>query len=482
MKKIFSISVAAFALSVLLAACGGSNKSRSLLESVSSFLNGNEAVVGFGAASLGDVLTKTDYESEAKIKALMNGTIGQLKSSVNMDEPIYFALEGPLSNGNPTATYLFLEVKNADSLKVNLTKNGFEVKEGKAFQYFQDGDLNLAFDKHLAVALIQNNVEDPVAALSTVYNKTKGDVSTGYIADILKKKDDLVYGVNLANLYGTSNTDLEDLSADKQKELRAMLQNSFVEMGLRFEDGAIVMESKNHFSEALKSKLFLGTDAGAKILNNLGKGRPFMGASLNIDAKRLQEFLNEYAPNAMRDLSEDIGGEFEMAMALADYDVSKVIDGRMGALIFGDIASVMGEEGVTPDLNFFVGLAGYGKTFGTALKGQMADNFEVVNLTDTGIFAYTSSKNVGNAVSLPDAGTNFGKNTFNFFIDLSDVDLSSFQLEGPSKFAEMVKYVQIDYGIAGGKITIQARDGKENILKQVFRKALNLFEDELSMM
>ncbi len=481
MKKIVSISFAVVVLSLFLMACGGSGKSRSLLESFSSFLNGNEAVVGFGSARLGDILSKTDYESEAKIKAVMNGPVSQLKNSINMDEPVYFALEGPFENGNPVATYLFIEVKNADSLKANLTKNGFEVKESKSFQYLQDGDLNLAFNNNLAVALIQNDVEDPVASLGKIYDRAKGDVSTGYIADILKKKDDLVYGVSLANLYGTSNTDLEDLSAEKQKELRAMLQNSYVETGLRFEDGAIVIESKNHFSDALKSKLFFGTDSGAKILNNLGNGKPFMGASLNIDTKKMQEFLSEYAPNAMRDLSEDIGGEFEVAMTLANYDVSKIIDGKLGALIFGDIASAMG-DGVTPDINFFIGLAGHGKTFGSAIREKMTEDFEVVNLTDAGIFAYSSSKNVGNAVSLPDAGNNFGKGTFNFFIDLSDVDMSSFQLDGPSKFVEMVKYVQIDYGIDGGKMTIKAREGKENILKQVFQKALNIFEDELTMM
>lgn len=478
MKKIFSFSFAVVAFSLFLTACGG-GKSRSLIESVSSFLNGNETIVGFGSARVGGILSKTGYEEEAKIKALFNEPLGQLKNSVNLDQPVYFALEGPFVNENPAAAYLFLEVKNADSLKANLTKNGFEVKEGKGFHYLQDGDFNLAFDDRLVFVVIKNGVEDPKTELARVIDRTKGDVSTGHIADILTKKDDIVYGASLANLYGTSNTDLEDLSEDKQKELRAMLQNSYIESGLKFENGAIVLETKNHFSDALKNKLFLSADSGAKILNNLGKGKPFMGASLNIDTKRLQEFLSEYAPNAMKDLSEDIGGEFEIAMVLANYDISKLIDGRLGMLAYGDLSQAF--DGVTPDFNFFIGLAGHGKTFGSSIKDQMSENLEVVNLTDSGIYGYSSSDYVGNDVAIPEAGKNFGKNTFNYFIDLSEVDLTEFNLDGGAEFVELIKYITLDYGIDGGKMTIQARDGKENALKQVFRKALNIFEDEIAI-
>lgn len=479
MKKSFSFSLIIITVSLIFTACGNSGKSRAVVESVSSFLNGNETIIGFGSARLGEILDKTGYESEAKIKAVLNQPLGQLKSSLNMNQPIYFAIEGPIVDGNPTASYLFMEVKNQDSLKSNLTKNGFEVKEDKEFYYLQDGDLNLAFNKTISIAVIKSDVDDAKSTLKAVFEKTKGDVSTGHIADILNKKDDIVYGASLANLYGTSNTDLEDLSSEKQKELRNMLQNSFVEMGARFENGAIIIESKNHFSDALKGKLFLSSDSSAKLVSNLGKGTPFMGASLNIDTKKLQEFLSEYAPNAMRDLSEDIGGEFEMAMALANYDLSKVIDGRMGALVFGDIASAI--DGMTPDINFFIGLSGLGKSFGSLLQEQMKDDYEVVNLTDKGIFAYSSAVNVGNNVKLPDAGSNFGKNTFNFYLDLSNVDFKEFQLDGPSKFVELVKYVTIDYGINGGKIVIQARDGKENALKQIFNKGIKIFEDEISI-
>lgn len=471
MKKLFNFSLL-LAFALIIASCG-SKKSRPLAESVSSFLNGNETIVGFGSLRIGDILTKSGYEEQTTVKALVGQTVNQLSNSFNLNEPVYYAMEGPLNN-NPTA-YLFIEVKNIDSLKANLTKNSFQIEKGSDFEYVQDGEVTLGFNKHLAIGIIKSGLENPKDAIKKLFDRTQGDVSTGHVADILAKKDDIVYGTSLANLYGTSNTDLATLSADKQKELRAMVQNSFVETGLRFENGVIVMETKNHFSDALKSKLFFTKDPGAKILTNLGKGKPFMGASLNIDAKKLQEFLNEFAPNAIKDFSEDTGGEFELAMAVVNYDISKLIDGRVGVIGFAELDALF----TTPSFNFFLGLAGHGKTFGTAIQNKLKEDFEIVNLTDSGIFGYSSETYSGNDVKLSEASKDFGKNSFNLFIDLSDADLESLELGSEMKFIELIKYITFEYGVEGGKVVIKARDDKENILKQAFKKGMNIVQEEM---
>ena len=67
------------------------------------------------------------------------------------------------------------------------------------------------------------------------------------------------------------------------------------------------------------------------------------------------------------------------------------------------------------------------------------------------------------------------------FIDLSDVNLDEFQLEGGAKMVELVKYISVYYNNEGGKLIIKAKDGKENALKQLFNKALKAFEDEIAI-
>ncbi len=478
MKRIFQSALFIFAVSLLLIACGKKSTTRPVAESVSSFLNGNTNIISFGAFNLNDVLNKTGYQDEPKIKILVNETFSQLQSSVNLETPVFYAVEGPLKDNNPAATYLFLEVKNSDSLKTNLVKNGFEVTDNKEFQYVSDGDMCLAFDKNIVTVIIKSGITDEKALLTAVRKRLTGDVSTGYVADILNQKNDFTFGVNLANLYSTSNTDLANLSAEKQKELTDMMANSFISGALNFNNGEMAFKVKNHFSDALKNKLFFLKDSNAKIVSNLGAGAPKAGLSLNLDTKKLQEFLNEYAPNAMDDLTEEIGGPFALAMLAADGDISKLIDGRIGALVFGDANNLM--SGLTPDLNFFIGLAGQGKKFGETIKEQLADKFKKVELTNAGIAGSSSLDFVGNSVQLPASAANFGKNSVDFFLDLSTVDAASFDLDGGMKFLELLKSVSFTYNSDGGEIIIKTKDNKDNILKQVLQKALQSFEDQLA--
>lgn len=463
---------------MMIMSCGG-KKDRPIIESVSAFLNENDAIIAFGSARIGEVLNKTNYQQEPKIKAFLSEPIGQLSSSINLDAPVYYAVEGPIVNGNPSATYLFAEIKDKNKLKENLEKNGFDIQKGKEFEFVQDGDMNLSFDEKLALIVIKNGVEKPESMLAEMRKKTYGDLSSGVVASVLNKKGDIVMGSSLANLYGTSNTDLENLSADKQKELKEMMNNSFIESEIRFENGEIVMETVNHFSDALKNKMFLRKESSAKVLDHLGNGSPRVGIAMNLDTKKLNEFLTDYAPNAMMDLSKQIGGSFAMAMMMVNYDISKLIDGRAGALVVGDAAQIM--EGMSPDFNFFVGLAGQGKTFGETLKSAIVDKFKVVNLTNEGISGFSNSNYAGKGIVLSEAAKGFGENSFDLFIDLDGLDMEEFQLDGGSKMVEVVKCIRLSADINGAKLVIKAKDGKENILNQMFKKALNVFEDELAL-
>lgn len=477
MKRITYSFFLILTMSLMIVSCGG-KKERPLIESVSAFINGNDAIIAFGSARIGEVLNKTNYQQEPKIKALLNEPIGQLSTSINMDSPVFYAVEGPIVDGNPIATYIFAEIKDKTKLKENLEKNGFDIQNAKEFEFVQDGDMNLSFDDKLALIVVKNGVENPKELLAELRSQTQGGLSTGVVANILNKKGDIVLGSNLENLYATSNTDLEELSAEKQKELKEMMKNSFVESEIRFENGEIVMETVNHFSAALKNKLFLRKENGAKVIENLGNGSPRVGVAINVDTKKLNEFLSDYAPNAMMDFSKEIGGTFAMAMMMVNYDISKLIDGRAGALVVGDATQIT--EGMTPDFNFFVGLAGQGKTFGETLKSAIVDKFKVVNLTNEGISGFSSAEFAGKGIVLSEAAKGFGESSFDLFIDLDGLDMEEFQLDGGAKMVEVIKYIKMSADINGSKLIIKAKDGKENILNQFFKKAMNVFEEELA--
>ncbi len=477
MKKILSIAV----LVLLIVSCGTDVSNRSLKDYFSSFLNGNETIVAFGSAELNTILDKTDYKSEPKINAFIGDILGQLSGSVNLDTPVYYAIEGPLVNDNPTATYIFLEVKNADSLKAHLTENGFDLNTFGDFDFCQDGDMNIGIENNLAVLILKGGDYKREELMATAFERTKGEVSGGNQQAILSKKSDIVMGVNLAAMYGTSNTDLEDLNDEKKKELKEMLKDSYIENSVRFEDGAIVMETKNHFSDALNRRMFFKSDNNAPIVAKLGQGSPRLGIAVNIDMKKLQAFIDDYSPETLEELSEDIGGPFTLAMMASGNDLSQLFNGQFGVVMVGDAGAVI--EGMTPAVNFHIGLGKKGEALGELMSGFLGENLAKIELTPNGISGYSDIEFVpasGSRLQLPEGCERFGQSAVSGFVNLDGVDMSSFMLEGEAKLIELVKYATFSYDEHGGSLIIKAKDGKENMLKQALDKFLKEAETNIS--
>ena len=75
--------------------------------------------------------------------------------------------------------------------------------------------------------------------------------------------------MHLANLYETSDTDLNKLDVEKQKEIKEMMSGAFIQTVFKFENGSAIIASKNIFSEKLKNELFFRSDNSSKIVNKL---------------------------------------------------------------------------------------------------------------------------------------------------------------------------------------------------------------------
>lgn len=476
MKRIIALAFAA----LLITACSDTSN-RTLKEYFSAFLNENTEIIAFGSTELKSILDKTDYSKEELVNAFLGDYLKSLEGSVHLEKPIYYAIEGPLDDEKPKATYLFLEVKDKEKLKENLTKNGFDFSEDGDIEYCADGDVAIGIENNLVVVVIKNEDYDPKKVLATVFEKTKNELSEGRIDEILNQKGDIVLGMNIENLYATSNTDLENLSADKQKELQTMLKDSYIQNSVRFEDGAIIIETKNYFSDALKKKLFLKSDASAPVLAKLGQGEPRMGLAFNLDMKKAQRFMDEFSPEALESLSEDLGGPFSLALMASGNDLSKLFDGNFGFVMMGDPTNMKG--GFTPDVNFHVGFGPLGSSLGSTLKELFQGGFAQIDVDTKGISGFTSlsyASTNGRSINIPQGCEDFGKNAVTAFVNLEGLDMSSFELEGEAKLIELVKYVNVSYGLEGGKITIMAKNGKENALKQVLQKIMSELESQFA--
>ncbi len=482
MKKFNSIlKITALALlTVFLTACGSSN-SGTAKDAISSFLGQNENVMAFGNADLKSVLSKADYKNIPKLGKLLGSEFEILEKVIDFSSPMYYAIEGPLdSNGNPEATYAFITIKDNEKFIDELTSRGFDVNKTGDLSYSEDGDFAIGMKNNIAIVVIQKKEFNAEKLMVDTFEKSEGDLCGGKTDEILAQTGDFVFGMNVASVYSSSNTELEKLSAEKKKSLKELVKDSYIQTVVKFEDGAAIIETKNHFSDALKAKMFFNSDTKAPVLRKLGKGNARVGLSTNIDMKKLQALMDEYSPGAISDLLGTLGRDAQMALMFTGSDLSKVFTGELGVVMLGDLGA---NGSMIPAFNVFLGLEKQGKELGEMAAGMVPSVAES-KVDSDGFKIYSSAEYASNngGLKLPTGCENFGKSGINAFVNLDGVNFDDFDLEGGANVIRVIKYITFEYNNEGGKIYIKAKEGKENILKQAMKVMVKELESEINNM
>jgi hypothetical protein len=465
----------------LLVSCG-KNDDRPMKEYISAFLNENNAVAAFGKADLDGILEKAEYKNVPKLGLILKKEIEGMEQELNTKAPIYFAFEGPFAeDGTPETSYLFLEVKNADSLEANIISRGYDVEKKGDLSYHASGDVAFGFKNNLLVLVTKKKEFDGEKLTKEAFEKVTGDISGGKIDDILSAEGDLVMGISVENLYGTSNTDLQNLSKEKQKQLQEMVADSYVMSTLEFQKGAAVFETRNLFSDGLAKRMFFKNDDRSTIRSALGSGEPRIGISANLDMKKMQAFMNEFSPNAMKDLAESIGGPAQFAlMAGGDEALSNVFSGQLGAVMVGE---AMAGGSLTPDFNFFVGLNKDGRAMAETFKIFLEAGMAQVKLDEKGLSGYSNAAYVpvqGKKITIPSGCEMFGKKGLTLFLNLDGLDMKQFDFEGEEKLIHLVKYATFEMDNSGSRLYLKARDDNKNAMKQIVQLLYEELADEIA--
>lgn len=478
MKNINNLFRIAFIAIVLISisACTTADGTKNAKDALSSFLNENDKVVAFGNANLKGIMTKSDYQNIPKFGKILNGEMETLEEMIDFDSPMYYALEGPIENG-PEVTYGFLQIKDSEKLVKKMTKDGFDFTKVDDISFTEDGDFALGLIENMAIVISKPGQFDGEKMMVEAFAKIKGKSSGGKIDEILAQEGDVVLGMNVSSLYSTSDKTLSGISVAKQKEIEELVKDSYVQTVFKFEDGAGIIESKNYFSTELEELLFFKSDDSAPILAQLGSGNARLGISLNLDMQKMQDFLNDYSPEAIDELGDALGPVFQGAMMLSGKQgLAAFLDGRVGAVMIGD----PGENGsMIPDFNAFVGMTKKGQDLATMAE-DMDFGFGQLVLNDGGL-SMSSNEKLSNAakgkkLSLPGGCKDFGKSGISAFVNLDGLDMDEFDLEGEENILKIVKYITFDYDEKGGRLYIKAKKGQENVLKQ----AMDVLVKELS--
>lgn len=463
----------------ILAGCSGSTDSLTAKDAASAYINSSENVIAFGSANIDDILTKADYRNVPKLGVIMGGEVDKFKESIDLESPVYYVLEGPMDrDGQPESAYTFVTVKDEAKLVSKLISMGYDIDEKAEIKTGQDDEFAIGVKGNLAVIVTKPGDFDGEKVIKSAFKNMEGDVSGGVTDDILGTEGDIVFGVSLERLYATSNTDLSKLDKKKQDEIEAMVKESFVQTSFRFDEGSATIETKNIFSKELMDRMFFIQDDNASILKKLGKGTPRGGMSINIDLNKLQDFSDDFAPDASDALAREMGMAGQMVLMSGGKDgFAGIFTGKLGALIFGD------KDLHNPMFSGFLGLTDNGAGLGSMAKEFLSYGESEVILDKSGIAIYSNSKIAPEGkIKLPAGCENFGKTGFSAFFNFEGLDFDELELEGEANMIRAVKYFTVEYNNNGGKIFIKAKSGQENMLKQLMKEIMNELADEIGGM
>ena len=461
----------------LLVGCSTSSTDRELKEYMSSYLNENQDVVVFGNAQLKTILDKADYKSFDKISDVIQGQLTELEGALDIATPVYYTVNGPFDKaGSPKSVTMLIKVIDQSKLEKKLTKMGYDINDGDGFKYTEDGDMMLGFRGNVAIVLVQGGKHESKVELANHFKKIDNDPSKGQVNDILSAKGDILMGMSLANIYNSS-PEKEKLTKEEQKKLAALVDDSYAQTTFRFEDGAAIIESKNKFNGALNKKMFLRSESNSTLLKELGNGKARAGFAMNIDLTKMESLATEFSP----EMIDQVGGP-QLAMVKmfsGAKSLNDLLTGKAAFIMYGE----PDEYGsLQPQFSAFVGLKPKGEQLGSmagSFLGEMADFKSDKN----GMSFSTVQNSTASKLVLPKGAENFGKAGISFFIDLEGLNPEDIADMADTQEIEAIlkvsKFISFEYGNEGGQLKIIAKEGKENILKQMMEVYVDKIMDQV---
>lgn len=489
MKRLHKIArtglIAVLSVSIL-SACSGNAKERNAQEATSALIQQNKNIVAFGHTSVMDILNKANYKKIPKVNVLLGAQIATWSKGFKLDNPIYYAVEAPIApDGTPSAVFGLMDVTNKDSLVGVISEMGYTMESSGDLQYFQENDVTFGVRNNLFIVLSKKAPYDGKAALEKAFKDTEGDLSEGKAQEIIETKGEIVAGLSLERLFGTSNT---ALNPAKKDELSKLVADGYIKAVTEFGNGQMTLKVENQFSDELKNLLFFDDNSGPGVAQKLNGGKAWMGIATNIDMRKLERFINNYLPEANKRIGEELPAEAGfMLMAMGETAYSSTFSGEFGLVATGNPSSMMGMEF---EYNSFLGLGKKGDAIRSLIDAAMSgkpktgdayivDNMAIAPRKD-GIYAYALSNTGKGKLIVPKYAKDFGKKTFTMFIAFDQMDMKSLELEEGMKVLEIMESLVVTSDSNGTTVVLTSKSKSGNILKQIADYYVASMKDRMS--
>lgn len=468
--KHLSKSLFLLPLLVLFVACGKKND-LSAESALSAIIAKNDNIISFGHISPLQLLNKSGVQKLPKINLLVGAQIALWEKGIDLERPIYYAVEG-LNVAQDMTTYAVLNIKNKDSLNDVIAEMGYTLEKHADFMYYQENDVTFGYDDHILIMLVKKGDYDGKTLLAQTFETAKGDLSEGKVADILATEGDLVSGMSIERIFKQSNPLIGTLTEKQKNELSELTNDGFIQSALTFENGEMRWTSKNLYSDELKDRFYTEKGPISGVKNRLKGGNVWMGLALNIDMKKTNDFINEFAPNFFKEIAKNLSSEAKLLMlSLGDKALSKLLSGEFAVVKTGNATRTLD---MTQNFSGFIGNGSDKSLLPMIMDIAAQKNYVFKNLTEKvqftnrpGYVAFKAKEDNDNRpVKLPAFATNFGKSSIYFFVDFKEMT-KQFELPNELQIMTILDYALVDGTRDETIMVIKAKDPNKNILQQI---------------
>lgn len=450
-------------LILILYSCSSKNN-RKLSEDVAALVESNSKISYFGYVNIKSILHKSEYQSIEKFGSLIAKEISIFDKLISQDQPIFFALETSSKLGEKTPLiYAFAEIKNRDSLSLNIQKKGFDLDKTNAFDIHESGDIAFALTDNRVIFVSKVGLSEGRKFIEKAIKNLNGELTGERVKEILSSKGDVVVGAKTSTaIYDVINS--HQIDESDKKELIKMTKNVYSKAVITFKFGSIDIELKNYLSDQLKKYFHLSSNAN-NVVSKLGSGSVQAAFVMNADMKKIQRFIDQFAPNLLEEIGKNSDAKVRFAMAmLGDEGLAGLFSGKLGIALMGKPNSIGKSK---PEFNFYIELGNSILPIATELVDGLGTNLAKLNLTGRHLNGFTSSSFLpgNNDLNIPEGCKNFGKKPISGFINFDGIDISNFDLAENERYVKLLKYLTIEMDTEGGQIHLEVKNKKKNVLK-----------------
>jgi hypothetical protein len=474
MKKIIFLPI----LALFVCACN-SSENRLIVDDVAAFIEGNSSIAYFGYVDVKSILNKSEYQSIEKFGSEIAKEVVVFEKLIGKDQPIYFAAESTIDlKQTVPSVYAFAEVTNRDSLVSNIQKKGFDMEKSKAYDLHESGDVAFAVTNNRVIFVTKPGLKEGKKVLESAIEDLQGKCPANKVKDILSAKGDIVFGTDFSASYQGFEKNI-NLDESRKKELQKMTENCYSQAVLSFEIGVINLEMKNFISDEMKAVYALGSNS-ENVVSRLGSGPVQAAFVMNADMKKIQSFIDRFAPNLMEEIGENAGGQAQFALAmLGDEGLAGLFSGKFGVALMGKPDD---SGAFKPEFNFYVEL---GKSILPMARGftdGLGESMAKIELNGSNLNGFTSTNFLPgkSGLVLPKECENFGEKPICGFINFEGLDMSNFDLDGNERYLKLLRFIDFELDTEGGTIHVEVREKKKNVLKVFVDEATQDIKDRVN--